>query len=87
MARGELVPDEVVVAIVSDRIDEPDARTASSSMASRERCRRRTRSTGCSGRRASSSTRDRAQVTKASCSAHRERIADMKARGELCARR
>jgi adenylate kinase len=26
MARGELVPDEVVVAIVSDRIDEPDAR-------------------------------------------------------------
>src|ERR1051326_1427614 len=26
MARGELVPDEVVVGIVSDRIDEPDAR-------------------------------------------------------------
>ncbi len=26
MARGELVPDEVVVAIVSDRISEPDAR-------------------------------------------------------------
>jgi adenylate kinase len=26
MARGELVPDEVVVAIVSDRIDEPDAK-------------------------------------------------------------
>src|SRR6266849_11179305 len=26
MARGELVPDEVVVAIVSERIDEPDAR-------------------------------------------------------------
>jgi adenylate kinase len=26
MARGELVPDEVVIAIVSDRIDEPDAR-------------------------------------------------------------
>jgi adenylate kinase len=26
MARGELVPDEVVVAIVSDRIEEPDAR-------------------------------------------------------------
>jgi adenylate kinase len=26
MARGELVPDEIVVAIVSDRIDEPDAR-------------------------------------------------------------
>jgi adenylate kinase len=26
MARGDLVPDEVVVAIVSDRIDEPDAR-------------------------------------------------------------
>ena len=26
MARGELCPDEVVVAIVSDRIDQPDAR-------------------------------------------------------------
>jgi adenylate kinase len=26
MARGELVPDDVVVAIVSDRIEEPDAR-------------------------------------------------------------
>jgi adenylate kinase len=26
MARGELVPDEIVVAIVSDRIDEPDAK-------------------------------------------------------------
>jgi adenylate kinase len=26
MARGELVPDEIVVAIVSDRIDQPDAR-------------------------------------------------------------
>ncbi len=26
MARGELVPDEVVVAIVSDRIDQPDAK-------------------------------------------------------------
>src|SRR2546430_5072008 len=26
LARGELVPDDVVVAIVSDRIDEPDAR-------------------------------------------------------------
>src|SRR6201990_2091143 len=26
MARGELVPDDVVVAIVSDRIDAPDAR-------------------------------------------------------------
>src|SRR6202046_674977 len=26
MARGELVPDEVVVAIIADRIAEPDAR-------------------------------------------------------------
>src|SRR5438034_7036696 len=26
MARGELVPDDVVVAIVSDRIDQPDAK-------------------------------------------------------------
>ena len=25
MARGDLVPDEVVVGIVADRIDEPDA--------------------------------------------------------------
>src|SRR5436190_7451119 len=27
MARGELVPDDVVVAIVADRIDQPDARS------------------------------------------------------------
>jgi adenylate kinase len=26
MARGELVPDDVVVAIVADRVDQPDAR-------------------------------------------------------------
>src|SRR5215204_4541816 len=26
MARGELVPDDVVVGIVSDRVDQPDAR-------------------------------------------------------------
>src|SRR5271165_6638610 len=26
MARGELVPDDIVVAIVADRIDQPDAR-------------------------------------------------------------
>ncbi len=26
MARGELVPDEIVVSIVSDRLDQPDAR-------------------------------------------------------------
>src|SRR2546428_2876461 len=26
MARGELVPDEVVVAIVADRLDQPDAK-------------------------------------------------------------
>ena len=26
MARGELVPDDIVVAIVSDRLDQPDAR-------------------------------------------------------------
>ncbi len=26
MARGELVPDEVVVGIVADRIDQPDAK-------------------------------------------------------------
>ena len=26
MARGELVPDEVVVAIIADRIDQPDAK-------------------------------------------------------------
>src|SRR6202163_4944035 len=28
MARGELVPDDVVVQIVADRIDQPDAKTA-----------------------------------------------------------
>ena len=28
MARGELVPDEVVVSIVADRITQPDARSA-----------------------------------------------------------
>ena len=33
MDRGELVPDDVVVAIVSDRIDQPDAKAASSSTA------------------------------------------------------
>ena len=27
MARGDLVPDDVVVGIISDRMDEPDART------------------------------------------------------------
>ena len=26
MARGELVPDEVVVAIIDDRIEQPDAK-------------------------------------------------------------
>ena len=26
MARGELVPDELVVAIIADRIDQPDAK-------------------------------------------------------------
>ena len=57
MARGELVPDDVVVAIVSDRIDEPDARKGFILDGSRARCRRHMRSIACSGRRASSSTR------------------------------
>ena len=52
MARGDLVPDDVVVAIISERLDEPDARTASSSTAFRAPSRRPRRSTGCSPRRA-----------------------------------
>ncbi len=52
MARGELVPDEVVVDIVSDRMDEPDARQrASCSTAFRARSSRPRRSTACSRRR------------------------------------
>ena len=55
-SRGELVPDEVVVAIVADRIDQPDAARASSSTVSRARCRRRRRSTACWPSAASGST-------------------------------
>ena len=56
MDRGDLVPDEIVVAIVADRISEPDARKASSSTASRARWRRRKRSITCCARRAWIST-------------------------------
>ena len=48
MERGELVPDDVVVGIIADRMDKPDAQRASSSMAFRAPWRRRRRSTGCS---------------------------------------
>ena len=47
MASGGLVPDEIVIGIISDRIDQPDARTVSSSTAFRARCRRPKRSTNC----------------------------------------
>jgi|SRR5450759_737891 len=43
MASGGLVPDEIVVGIISDRLDQPDAAKGLSSMASREPCRRRRR--------------------------------------------
>jgi len=56
MDRGELVPDEIVVSIVSDRISEPDAKNGFILTASRARSRRRSRSTGCSRKKASSST-------------------------------
>ena len=57
MARGELVPDDVVVGIISDRIDAAGrGATASCSTAFRAPSRRRRRSTGCSPRKASSST-------------------------------
>src|SRR6516225_8364445 len=69
MARGELVPDDMVVAIVSARIDEPDARKGFILDGSRARCRRRTRSIACSRRRASSSTpSSSSRWTRARCS-------------------
>ena len=45
MASGALVPDEIVIGIISDRLDQPDMqRTVLSSTASRARCRRPRRS-------------------------------------------
>ena len=49
MAAGDLVPDELTIAMIEDRLAEPDAqRTASCSTASRATSRRPRRSTRCS---------------------------------------
>ena len=40
MASGGLVPEDVVVGIISDRIDQPDAKKVSSLTVSRGPCRR-----------------------------------------------
>ena len=45
MDRGDLVPDEVIVGVIAERIDSPRRSTASSSTASRAPCRRPRRST------------------------------------------
>ena len=86
MARGELVPDDVVVAIVV-RPHRPARRqaTASSSTASRARCRRRRRSTACCDEKGLKlDARDRARRwTTASCSSASKRASrEMQARGE-----
>ena len=53
MDAGKLVSDEIVNAIVSERIDQPDCAAASFSTAIRARWRRPMRSRRCSRRRAS----------------------------------
>ena len=55
MARGALVPDDVVVAIVADRIDQPDAKRGFILTAFRALCRKPSHSTACSTRRDSGS--------------------------------
>ena len=40
MDRGDLVPDEVIIAVIGERVQREEAPTASSSMASRARCPR-----------------------------------------------
>ena len=84
MARGELVPDEVVVAIVADRIDQPDAqqrlhpRRLSAHRAAGRGARPDARREGAPARR-----RDRAQGRRTSWSAgSRTGSSEMKARGE-----
>jgi len=52
MESGGLVSDDIVIGIVAERIDRPDARPASSSTASRAPSPRPKPSTRCSGRRA-----------------------------------
>ena len=47
MESGELVSDDVLIRMLRGRVDEPMRRTASSWTASRARCRRHRRSTGC----------------------------------------
>jgi len=56
MARGELVPDDVVIDIIADRIDQPTPRPDSYSTVFRARSRRLGRSTGCWQTAASCST-------------------------------
>ena len=56
MARGELVSDDIVVGIVSDRIDEPDATKGFVLDGFPRTPPRRRRSTGSWGKRASNST-------------------------------
>ena len=46
MDRGELVSDDVMIGIVRERLDRPDARAGSSSTGFRGRSRRPRRSTG-----------------------------------------
>ena len=56
MDRGELCPDEIVVAIIADRIDSRTRGTASSSTASRARSRRPRRLNRCCARKGWTST-------------------------------
>ena len=47
MEAGQLMPDDLMIQMIADRIDQPDAPRASSSTASPAPCRRPRRSTGC----------------------------------------
>lgn len=57
MDAGNLVPDEVTIAMAKDRMEQPDARTASCWTVSRATSRRPRRWTSCWRARVSSSTR------------------------------
>ena len=57
MERGDLVPDEITIRMIRERLGaEDDAPTGSSSTASRATSRRRRRSTRCCARSAAAST-------------------------------
>ena len=56
MERGDLVPDEITIRMIRERLAEEDAATGSSSTASRATSRRRRRSTRCCARSAAAST-------------------------------